>query len=108
MRFISIAAFVLVGACACATATSEAVRFAPMPAVAQAEANEMLEGTIEVLIEDSDQGSRMLYFLLISSDQRVPLRFASPPPNLTTGTRVRVRGRRAEDGALVVTSFERI
>ena len=106
MKFLSIAVFVLVGACA--TATFEPVRGAPISTVAQAGTTDVLEGTIEVLIEDSDQGSHMLYFLLIPVDRRVALRFASPPPNLTTGTRVRVRGRWAEDGALVVASFERI
>jgi len=62
---------------------------------------------MEVLIEDLEKGSRILYFL-ISGDRRVTLRFTIPPTNLPTGTRVRVRGRWAEDGALIVTTFERL
>jgi hypothetical protein len=100
---VAVTAFVLLGACA----TPEPVRGAPMPPAALAQATAVLEGTMEVVIEDSDQGSRTLYFL-ISGDQRVPLRFTSPPANLTTGTRVRVGGQWAEDGALIVVTFERI
>jgi hypothetical protein len=103
VRFLSVAAFVLAGACS----TPYQLRGARLPQVDQAEANVVLEGSMEVLIEDSKPSSRILYFL-ISGDRRVPLRFMSPPPNLTTGTRVRVRGRWAEDHVLVVTSLERI
>ena len=103
LKFIYVAAFVLVGA----WATAEPVRSAQMPVVTQAGAETVLEGTMEVLIEDSDQGSRTLYFLL-SGDRRVPLRFTGRPPNLTTGTRVRLRGRWEEDGTLFVTAIERI
>ena len=103
MKFLGVAAFVLAGVCAI-PGTARGARMAPF---AQADADAVLEGTMDVLIEDSDQASRTLYFL-ISGDGRVPLRFTSPPPNLTTGTRVRVHGSWAEDGALVVTSFERI
>ena len=76
---------VLVGLCA----TPEPARSAPMRSTAQADADTVLEGTMEVLIEDSDQGSRTLYFL-ISGDRRVPVRFLRRPRNLTTGTRVRL------------------
>lgn len=103
VRLFNVAATVLIGACA---------TFAPdlrarVPSDLQADETVLLEGTMEVLIEDSDQGSRILYFL-ISGDRRAALRFLSPPPNLTTGTRVRVRGRWAEDGPLIVTTFERL
>ena len=67
----------------------------------------VMEGDLEVLIEDSDRGSRTLYFLL-SGDRRVPLRFLTDPPELVTGTRVRVRGRWDQDGTLVVTSIEAV
>lgn len=63
----------------------------------------MLEGHLEVLIEDSDRGSRTLY-CPISDDGRVPLRFIVDPPDFTTGTRVRVRGLWEADG----TSFGRM
>ena len=64
----------------------------------------VLEGSLEVLIEDSNQGSRRLYFLT-TADMRVPLRF-SQSPNLLTGAHIRVHGRWAADGALEVASFE--
>ena len=67
----------------------------------------MVEGNFEVLIEDSDRSSRTLYFLL-SGNRRIPLRFLSAPPELMTGTRVRVRGRWDKDGTLVVTSIEAV
>jgi hypothetical protein len=100
---VAVAAFVLAGV----GATVEPLRGARMLPAAGTQATEMLEGTVEVIIEDSDRSSRTLYFL-ISQDRRVPLRFMSPPPNLNTGTRVRVHGRWAEDGALIVITFERI
>ena len=100
---VAVAAFVLVGACA----IPQTARGARTPSAASARATAVLEGTVQVVIEDSDQGSRTLYFL-ISGDQRVPLRFTNPPANLTTGTGVRVRGQWADDGALIVTTFERI
>ncbi|MND03995.1 hypothetical protein D3C83_240660 [compost metagenome] len=62
---------------------------------------------MEVLVEDLEQSSRILYFL-ISGEQRVPLRFMTPPRDLLTGTRVRVRGRWAKDGAFDVATFERL
>jgi hypothetical protein len=103
VKFISVTAFVLVGACA----PPDPVRSAQASSVTQANAETVLEGTMEVLIEDSDQGSRTLYFLM-SGNRRVPLRFISKPPNLTTGTRVRVRGRWEKDDTLVVTAIDRI
>jgi hypothetical protein len=67
----------------------------------------VLVGVVEVLIEDGDRGSRILYFLK-TAKRRVPLRFARRPLNLTTGTRVRVRGRWEKGQTLVVTSLERM
>jgi uncharacterized lipoprotein YajG len=102
LAVLEVVALVLVSACA----AQEPVRGTVTPPAAQADAETVLEGTMEVLIEDSDQGSRMLYFL-ISGDRRVTLRFLTRPLNLTTGTRVRVRGR-WEDSTLVVSAIERI
>jgi len=99
---LKIVAFVLLGACA----AREPVGGVISPPPAQADAETVLEGTLEVLIEDSAQTSRTLYFL-VSGDRRVTLRFLKPPLNLTTGTRVRVRGR-WEDSTLVVSALERI
>jgi hypothetical protein len=92
----------LVGSGAC----PEFVVHAQTRAVAQATEEVALDGTIEMLVEDSDRGSRTLYFL-ISGDLRVALRFLKAPTNLTTGTPVRVHGR-WNDSVLVVASFERI
>ena len=82
-------------------------RLAHVHFLTQSETETVLEGTLEVLIEDADHGSRTLYFL-ISGDQRVSLQFQRPPLNITTGTRVRVRGRWDENRTLVVTALERI
>jgi hypothetical protein len=79
-----------------------------MPPVAQAGREAVLEGTMEVLIEDSDRGSRTLYFLISRDRRRVTLRFLTAPTNLSTGTRVRVRGRWEKGDTLVVTKIERI
>jgi len=79
----------------------------PSPASIQTDADVVLEGTLEVLIEDADRSSRTLYFL-ISDHRRVPLRFSRRPANLVTGTRVRVRGRWDADSALVVSELTRL
>lgn len=54
-----------------------------------------LEGELDVIFEDSDAGSRLLHFLQTRTG-RIPLRFTGRPPELPTGTRVRVRGDLAE------------
>ena len=88
--------------------TPQAIEFANVkPPVSQANAETTLEGNVEVITEDSDQGSRTLYFLIVG-DRRVPLRFTARPLNLTTGTRIRVRGRWERDDTLVVTAIERL
>ena len=83
------------------------VQVIQMVPVIQSEAETVLEGSLELLIEDSDQGSRTLYFL-ITADRRIPLRFTSKPQNLTTGTRECVRGRWEADDTLVVIAIDRL
>jgi MG2 domain-containing protein len=61
-----------------------------------------LEGVLEILHEDSDTGSRYLYFLEVAG-QRFSLHFATEPPDLLTGSRVRVTGVRIK-AALVLGS----
>jgi hypothetical protein len=73
----------------------------------QADSEAVLEGVLEVLIEDSNTASRTVYFLIAGSE-RVSLKFASNPPALVTGTRVRVRGHWEADGVLAVTALDRI
>ena len=51
----------------------------------------VLDGTLEVIIEDQTRGSLIHYFL-ITSKQRITLHFRGDPPNLLTGTRVRAHG----------------
>ena len=80
---------------------------APRSSIGQAQADETLEGGVEVLIEDSEAGSRELYFL-ISGDRRITLRFTVKPGNLTTGERIRVSGRYEPDGTFVVSRVERL
>jgi hypothetical protein len=100
---MNVVVFVLASGCA----SAEVLRGEVKPPAGQAEAEATLEGTVEVMIEDSDQGSRMLYFL-VYGERRVSLRFATRPLNLTSGTRVRVRGRWEADDRLAVTAIERL
>jgi hypothetical protein len=100
---VSVVVFVLASGCA----SPQVVRGAVKPLVSQAEAETTLEGNVEVITEDSNQGSRTLYFLILG-DRRIPLRFTAKPLNLTTGTRVRVRGRWEPDESLLVTTIERL
>ena len=76
------------------------------PAAGQRVTEAVIEGELEVIVQDADTGSRVLYFLL-AGDRRIPLRFQADP-DLQTGARVRVRGRWEKDGALIVTSIERL
>jgi hypothetical protein len=102
VNFSTVAALALIGTCAVA----EPARSAPISTAIQAAAAVALEGTVEVLIEDSPPTSRTRYFL-VSGDRRIPLRFRRRPLNLATGARVRVRGRWEKD-TLVVTALERL
>jgi hypothetical protein len=95
----------LVPASGCATAAPcGAVQGSPS---SQKQVPLVLEGYVEVLIEDSARGTRTVYFL-VSEDGRTPLRFVVDPRNLTTGTRVRVGGEYEADGTFVVSSLERL
>jgi hypothetical protein len=100
---MSVVAFVLASGCA----SPEAVRAAVKSPGAQAEAETTLEGNLEVITEDSSQGSQTLYFLIVG-DRRFTLRFTAMPLNLTTGTRVRVRGRSEPGDTLLVTAIEKL
>jgi hypothetical protein len=100
---MSVVAFVVASGCA----SPDSLRAAVTPPVTQAGAETTLEGNVEVVIEDSAQGSRTFYFLIVG-DRRVPLRFTTRPLNLTSGTRVRVRGRWEPDDALLVTAIEKL
>lgn len=62
-----------------------------------------LEGTLEVLHEDRDPGSRFVYFLRTALE-RLELRFAADAPALQTGDHVRARGRRS-NGVLALDSW---
>lgn len=78
---------------------------ATLPSAAQAyvEMDEEVEGDLEVLYEDRDQGSRTLYFIE-AAGKRLSLHFAAEPPTeLLTGSHIRVHGVRV-DGALALTS----
>jgi hypothetical protein len=55
-----------------------------------------LEGTLEVLHEDRDPGSRYIYFLQTATE-RLELRFAAAAPALQTGDHVRARGIRSNN-----------
>jgi hypothetical protein len=55
-----------------------------------------LEGVLEVLHEDSNTGSRYLYFLEVAG-QRFSLHFSTEPPDLLSDSRVRVRGVRIKE-----------
>lgn len=82
------------------------MRAAPLASVERQVAETVLEGTLEVLIEDSDQGSRILYFLK-SGGRRIALQMKRPPANLTTGLRVRVSGGWIDSDTFRVTTIKR-
>jgi hypothetical protein len=77
---------------------------APRSALAQApRAGEVgFEGTVEVLHEDRDVGSRYIYFLQTAA-ARLEMRFAANPPALQSGDHVRARGVRT-NGVLALSS----
>jgi hypothetical protein len=64
-----------------------------LPPAVQAYIEEMVEltGELEVLHEDYANGGRYRYFLQ-AAGKRFPLHFASEPPSLLSGSRVRVTG----------------
>lgn len=86
------------GACASASRAGNAT-----PPATVSDGEVVLEGTLEVLVEDSNAGSRVLYFLV--TDRRVPLHFANRP-NLSTGAHVRVHGHLDASGDMNVQSIE--
>jgi hypothetical protein len=79
---------------------------APLASVERQVAETVLDGTLEVLIEDSPEGSRILYFLK-SGDRRIALQITRPPANLTTGLRVRVSGSWIDSDTFRVTTIKR-
>jgi hypothetical protein len=81
-------------------------RRAALPAAARAHLEERveIEGELETVYEDSPRGSRLRYFLN-ARDRRFSLHFASKPPVLQSGARVRVEGVEVE-GTLALGSGE--
>ena len=60
-----------------------------------------VDGTLEVLYEDSAAGARLTHYLNTGTE-RLPLRFArNPPERLLTGAHVRARGAR-RNGTLML------
>jgi len=92
---------------ACRVGTTESRLAQTPPSAGKPGTEAVIVGELEVLVEDSDRGSRVLYFLMWNS-QRISLRFQGTAPDLTSGTRVRVQGRWGDDGSLAVTSIEPI
>ena len=80
---------------------------APLSSVERQAAETVIEGTLEVLIEDSEQGSRILYFLK-SDGRRIALQMKQPPANLTTGLRVRLSGGWIDPDTFRVTTIKRL
>src|SRR5262249_51096166 len=62
-----------------------------------------LEGELEVTVEDRPRASRIHHVLKTDTGTRLALHFAADPPQLQTGSRVRVHGVRVKD-ALALTS----
>jgi hypothetical protein len=62
-----------------------------------------LDGSVEVLHEDRDVGSRYIYFLNTPAGERLEMVFGANPPALVTGERIRARGRRT-NGVLAFSS----
>ena len=66
-----------------------------------------VEGTVEVLHEDREVGSRYIYFLNTPAAERLELRFGTNAPALISGDRIRARGRRA-NGVLALSSGDSV
>jgi hypothetical protein len=66
-----------------------------------------LEGTVDVLHEDRDVGSRYIYFLNTPAAERLELRFGANAPALTSGDHIRARGRRS-NGVLALSSGDSV
>lgn len=64
------------------------------------------DGTVEVLHEDRNQGSRYVFFLSTATE-RLEMRFTGNHPTLQTGDRVRARGRSA-NGVLALDSANNV
>jgi len=75
-----------------------------LPRVVQTAVEEFvqIEGNLEVLAEDRDDGSQYLYFL-DTGKARFSLHFAANPPEFQTGARIRVHGVQV-GGALALDS----
>jgi len=101
-QWLCLAGLLWAGASGCAGPRSVA---GPPPAALDAE--QVLEGELEVTIVDADRGSATLYFL-VRDRTRIPLEFAGEAPDLLMGTRVRVSGRRAVDGVFHVARIQRL
>jgi hypothetical protein len=65
------------------------------------------DGTVEVIHEDRDVGSRYLYFLDTPAAGRLELLFGADPPALVSGDRIRARGRRI-NGVLALSSGDSV
>lgn len=83
------------------------MRAAPVASAERQVAETALEGTLEVLIEDSEQRGRILYFLK-SGDRRIALQIERPPANLTTGLHVRVSGAWIDSDTFRVVTLKRL
>jgi hypothetical protein len=66
-----------------------------------------LEGTVEVLHEDRDVGSRYIYFLNTPAAERLELRFGVNAPAMASGDHIRARGRRS-NGVLALSSGDSV
>jgi hypothetical protein len=103
LSFVILTALVSGGACAAVAAPQGGMR----PSAGQNQAEVVLEGHWEVVVEDSTPRSRTTYYLILD-DRRVALRFAARAPDLPTSTRVRIWGAYEADGTLLVSKVERI
>ncbi len=83
---------------------------AALPPAVQAliEADALVEGSIEILYEDSDSGSTLRRYLRVQN-ARLSVHFGSEPPEMLSDDHVRVRGKRLDnvlaadgEGAVVV------
>ena len=100
-KLLALALLVVAGVC------HAPMRAASVAFVERQAAETVLEGTLEVVIEDSEAGSRILYFLK-SADRRIALQIERPPANLTTGLRVRVSGSWIDADSFRVTTVTKL
>ena len=79
---------------------------AGLPEQASVQAGAQFEGELEVQFECEDKRSRLLHTLRTANGRRLKLRFEGAPPDLPSGSRVRVKGRLQDEETLALSASD--